>query len=150
MIKISFFIGVIIILFSCRHQNLDDKNGIEAIQSNKTANKLQIKSPSFTDTLQFIHFEGNFDYWSGVFLNASKDTVTLVTDSNINESLINKLFEVKWFVDTLVEAGDNDSKALAKRLSSFKPIHGNPFVEPITEEKFSMTSKSPPKQEIST
>ncbi|WP_256003538.1 hypothetical protein [Pedobacter deserti] len=88
-----------------------------------------------TDTLQFIHFEGNFDYWYNIFLNASKDTISLVTDSAIDDRFKNTLFEVKWFADTLYEAGDNDSKYTANRMSHFRPLKGKPFVAPITEEQ---------------
>jgi len=92
--------------------------------------------PEFTtDTLQFIHFEGNFDYWSCVFLNSQKDTVTLVTDTMLSSKLKNRLFEVKSFMDTLLQAGDNDSKFAARRMSEFRLLKGKPFVAPITEKQ---------------
>lgn len=87
-----------------------------------------------TDTLQFIHFEGNYDYWGGVFVNARKDTLLLVTDQMIADGFKNKLLEVHWFTDTLHEAG-NDSMYAAKRLSRFKVVEGKLFVSPLTEEQ---------------
>ncbi|RCH54066.1 hypothetical protein DJ568_14370 [Mucilaginibacter hurinus] len=99
---------------------------------------------SNTDTLQFIHFDGNFDYWYAVFINQRKDTVKLVTDTAIAYNLKNRLFEVKWFIDTLYEAGDNDSKYTAKRMSHFRLINGKPFVAPITEKKVLQDVKNIP------
>jgi hypothetical protein len=43
-------------------------------QGEKTQGELHL------DTLQVIHFEGNFDYWYGVFINSHKDTVQLIMD----------------------------------------------------------------------
>lgn len=87
------------------------------------------------DTLQFIHFEGNFDYWYGAFIDARKDTVQLVVDDTIPAKLKNKLVEVQWFIDTLFEAGDNDSKYAAKRLKTIRQVDGTLFLTPVTEEK---------------
>ncbi|TCD01397.1 hypothetical protein [Pedobacter psychroterrae] len=132
MTRFNLFIASALLLAAC--------NGDKAKQQTPTGSQAIPVSPNpkpqiHTDTLQFIHFEGNFDYWSCIFLNSSKDTVTLVTDSMINEKFKNRLFEVKWFKDTLVQAGDNDSKFAANRMSHFRPIKGKPFVAPITEEK---------------
>lgn len=111
--------------------NQQSPSGDEAISNSQIGGH---KPEIHTDTLQFIHFEGNFDYWSCIFLDASRDTISLVTDSMIADNFKNRLFEVKWFTDTLVEAGDN-SKYAANRMSQFKPIKGKPFVAPITEAK---------------
>ena len=104
--------------------------------------KVAIKKPNnkpgatiTTETLQFIHFEGNFDYWSCVFLDSKKDTIVLVTDSMISGRYKNRLFLVSYFTDTLYQAGDNDSKYTARRMSDFKLLKGKPFVKPITEQQ---------------
>lgn len=89
----------------------------------------------YTDTLQFIHFEGSFDYWHGVFIDARKDTVQIVVNDPIPAKLKNKLVEVKWFTDSLSEAGDNDAKYAAKRLKTIRPVNGAIFSAPVTEEK---------------
>ncbi|WP_205943304.1 hypothetical protein [Pedobacter frigoris] len=126
-------ITVILLIGACKNKKAADQLGqATAVTKNQ---HLQPKAQIHTDTLQFIYFEGNFDYWSCIFLNSSKDTITLVTDSMIADSFKNKLFEVKWFTDTLVQAGDNDSKFAANRMSQFRPIKGKPFVAPITEEQ---------------
>jgi hypothetical protein len=87
-----------------------------------------------TDTLQYIHFEGNFDYWYVVGINANKDTVQLVTDRQLPSKFRNKLLEVKWFTDTLTEAVDNEAPYAAKRLKSFRLIGGKLFSLPVTEQ----------------
>jgi len=89
----------------------------------------------YTDTLQFIHFEGNFDYWYGVFINARKDTIQLIVNDPISAKLKNTLVEVKWFSDSLSEAGDNDTKYEAKRLKVIRHVNGALFSAPVTEEK---------------
>lgn len=131
----TLFVCMILVLMACKDKkSANQTNKVTpaisiSAQSNKPVVKIQ------TDTLQFIHFEGNFDYWSCVFLNSSKDTITLVTDSMITDNFKNRIFEVKWFTDTLLMAGDNDSKYAANRMSHFRPIKGKPFVPPITEER---------------
>lgn len=89
----------------------------------------------YTDTLQFIHFEGNFDYWYGVFIDARKDTVQLVVNDPIPAKLRNKLVEVTWFTDSLSEAGDNGAKYAAKRIKAIRQVNGALFSAPVTEEK---------------
>jgi hypothetical protein len=133
MKQLPLLITVILLLSACKNKKAADQSG-QATSVTKNQH-LQPKSQIHTDTLQFIYFEGNFDYWSCIFLNSSKDTITLVTDSMINDNFKNRLFEVKWFTDTLVQAGDNDSKFAANRMSHFRPIKGKPFVAPITEEQ---------------
>ena len=135
MSKFVLFIVATIFLCSCKNKKPADP-GINATSASpaKTQN-IKNKPPIHTDTLQFIHFEGNFDYWSCVFLDSSKDTITLVTDSIIDDRFKNQLFEVKWFTDTLYQAGDNDSKYAANRMTHFRPINGKPFVAAISEKQ---------------
>ena len=124
-----------LLFFSCNNKQAA-KGGTQdsaAIATKKVKSNPVVKL--HTDTLQFIHFDGNADYWTCVFLNSQKDTITLVTDSVISDGFKNRIVEVKWFTDTLFEAGDNDSKYAADRMSHFRPIKGRPFVAPITEEK---------------
>jgi len=133
--KFNVFLASMFLLTSCQNNEHAADAVADTLVTETKTQKLQPKPKIHTDTLQFIHFEGNFDYWSCVFLNSSKDTITLVTDSMITDNFKNRLFSVKWFTDTLYEAGDNDSKYAADRMSHFKPIKGKPFVAPITEEQ---------------
>lgn len=84
---------------------------------------LKAEAPLHTDTLQFLSFDGNFDYWTADFLNAKNDTIQLVTDSVLDDRLKNKMMSVQWKTDTLTEAGDNESKYAAKRMMSFTVIN---------------------------
>lgn len=86
-----------------------------------------VKNPGHRDTLQFLNFDGNTDYWYAVFLNREKDTVQLVSDTTLTDQLLGKLTEVDWKTDTLYEAGDDNRPYLAKRLLSFKPVKGKAF-----------------------
>jgi len=91
-------------------------------------------APEHTDTLQFIHFDGNTDYWYAYFLNEKKDTVRLVTDQDMTDNLLGKLLQVMWKEDILSEAGDGERPYKDERLISFKPIQGAPFAQPLTEQ----------------
>ena len=135
MSKFALFIIATTFFYSCKNKKAADPVINNTSTALSTTQNVKTKPPIHTDTLQFIHFEGNFDYWFCVFLDSSKDTVTLATDSTIEDRFKNQLFEVKWFTDTLVQAGDNDSKFAANRMSHFRPIKGRPFVAPITEEQ---------------
>lgn len=133
IINIFLFTTTLLLLTACKNKKANEQS---LKQTTVTQNKQErSKAEIHTDTLQFIYFEGNFDYWSCIFLNSSKDTISLVTDSMITYNFKNRLFEVKWFTDTLYQAGDNDSKFAANRMSHFKPIKGKPFVAPITEQQ---------------
>ena len=132
--KIFLFITTVMLLTACKNKKATEQNE-KRPATTTTMQHIKPAAQIHTDTLQFIYFEGNFDYWSCIFLNSSKDTISLVTDSMITYNFKNRLFEVKWFTDTLYQAGDNDSKFAANRMSHFKPIKGKPFVAPITEQQ---------------
>lgn len=132
--KIFLFITTVMLLTACKNKKATEQN-IKGPATTTTMQHIKPAAQIHTDTLQFIYFDGNFDYWSCIFLNSSKDTISLVTDSMITHDFKNRLFEVKWFTDTLYQAGDNDSKFAANRMSHFKPIKGKPFVAPITEQQ---------------
>lgn len=129
--KLYPFLAFVFLFIACNNKK-EHKATIEQVfkkQGEKKQGELHL------DTLQFIHFEGNFDYWYGVFINSHKDTVQLIVDDVIPPKLKNSLVKVQWFTDTLFEAGDNDSKYAAKRLKSIHQIDGVLFEAPVTEEK---------------
>jgi hypothetical protein len=133
--KLYTALALLCLLAACNNQK---NTGSAVLDTTKTTLVKQGKNPPahlYTDTLQFIHFEGNFDYWYGVFINSRKDTVQLVVSDAIPSKLKNKLVEVKWFNDTLFEAGDNDSKYGAKRLKAIRLLAGTVYSQPVTEEK---------------
>ncbi|MGM9475222.1 hypothetical protein ACS5PU_02285 [Pedobacter sp. GSP4] len=88
-----------------------------------------------TDTLQFIHFDGNGDYWDAYFLNAQKDTVRLVTDREFDLGVRDQLMKVQWKTDTLFSAGEGEAKYMDKRLIGFSPVKGKLFSRPLTENE---------------
>ncbi len=135
MIRFSLFIVSVLLLSSCQNKGGAKHDTTDSLATVRKTQSNQSRPLMHTDTLQFIHFEGNFDYWSCVFLNSSKDTVGLVTDTMIADNFKNRLFEVKWFTDTIEVAGDGGSKQAANRMSHFKLLKGKPFIAPITEEQ---------------
>src|SRR5215217_1775194 len=138
MTRIPLFITAALLFVACNNKKVSEHTKKQIIATPKKYDSPKPTPQTHTDTLQFIHFDGNSDYWSCVFLNSSKDTITLVTDSVIADSLRNKLFEVKRFTDTLYEADDNDSKYAANRMSHFRPVNEKPFVAPVTDERVLM------------
>jgi hypothetical protein len=133
--KLYTALALLCLLAACNN----NKNAGFAVQDTTDTRHVKQAEKSaphlYTDTLQFIHFEGNFDYWYGVFINSRKDTVQLVVNDVIPSKLKNKLVEVKWFTDTLFEAGDNDSKYGAKRLKAIRRLAGAVYSPPVAEEK---------------
>lgn len=133
--KIYTALAMVCLLAAC-HNNKSSPSAGKDTTKVKLVKQHEKNAPHlYTDTLQFIHFEGNFDYWYGVFIDARKDTMQLVVNDPIPAKLKNKLVEVKWFMDTLSEAGDNDSKYAAKRLKAIRRVNGALFSAPVTEEK---------------
>ena len=123
------------LLTACDHQKPSQPGVEDTTQARITRNDKKGEPQLMTDTLQFIHFEGNFDYWYGVFINARKDTIQLVVNDVIPAKWKDQLVEVKWLTDTLYEAGDHDSKYAAKRLKAIRRVDGSLYSHPVTEEK---------------
>lgn len=100
----------------------------------KPLNKVAV-SKITTDTLQFIHFDANGDYWDAFFLKPDKDTLRLITDHEFKENMRNTLMKVQWKTDTLFSAGEGEEKYEDKRLVSFSKIKGKLFAKPLTEKE---------------
>ncbi|MHA4894675.1 hypothetical protein ACXZ1K_07990 [Pedobacter sp. PWIIR3] len=118
MTRFTLLILTAILLVACKNKKSVEKNTV--LNTSKEA-------VTHTDTLQFVAFDGNAGYWISTFLNSKNDTVSFVTDSAISEHLKDRLFKVSWFSDTLYEAGDNDRKYTANRLSHLRLLKGKPF-----------------------
>ncbi|MVN90262.1 hypothetical protein [Mucilaginibacter aquatilis] len=130
-----YLLGVIGVLMACNNKKpttiINKDSTTISAATTAAVNKPQLH----TDTLQYIHFDGNYDYWFAVFIDKQKDTLQLVVDDAPNAKFRNKLVQVTWFTDTLTQAGDNESKYAGKRLKSIHPITGKAFIEPVTEQK---------------
>ena len=77
---------------------------------------------TYTDTLQFLSFEDNYDYWYGVFMTNNGDTISLIYDEEIDDALKNRYFEVEWAIDSLYSAGEDEELYFGERLFSFKVL----------------------------
>ncbi|WP_295767911.1 hypothetical protein [uncultured Mucilaginibacter sp.] len=130
-----YLLGVIGVLTACNNKKptavIDKDSTTTSAAITTTVTKPQVH----TDTLQYIHFDGNYDYWFAVFIDKQKDTLQLVVDDPPNPKFRNKLVQVTWFTDTLTQAGDNESKYAGKRLKSIRPITGKTFTDSVTEQK---------------
>jgi hypothetical protein len=106
-----------------------------ALITDSNSKVIRIPSPITSETLQFIHFDGNYDYEYAYFLDHNKDTVRLVTDADFKLKDVGKLMAVTWKTDTLFEAGEGEKKYTDKRLLSHNIIAGKPYVARVTESK---------------
>lgn len=133
----NFTLPLLLFLAACSSNQKDEKvkdSTTRITATTTTQTKPSKPAPEHTDTLQFIHFDGNGDYWNAFFINARKDTLRLVTDQELTDKLLGKLLQVKWRPDTLTEAGDGERPYEDKRLTDFKEIPGKPFAQPLTEQ----------------
>ncbi|WP_306350213.1 hypothetical protein [Flavobacterium sp. '19STA2R22 D10 B1'] len=131
MIRYASFIIGLLFFTGCKKE--EPQKSVKPIVEIPVEVPLKIE----TDTLQFLYFEDNFDYWMAMMLDKQGDTVTLVYDDVIDsEKYKDKMFVVKWHTDTLSEAGDNEVKYVAKRMTEFKVSNLKPYKQTsITEEK---------------
>ncbi len=77
----------------------------------------------YTDTVNFISFDDNYDYW--YFLaQKNKDTVQIMysVDIPINELVKGDKIEINWGMKRLEEAGDPEISYVKPYLVSFKKI----------------------------
>jgi len=74
----------------------------------------------YTDTLTFLSFDGNYDYWFGLFLTEKQDTVYVICDDVIEESNNGKEVVLRWEVDSLYEAGEGDELYYQERVVSLE------------------------------
>lgn len=129
----ALFLGLCLFT-ACQHKKPAASDDVDTTIISTTKSPQKVETQLNTDTLQYIHFEGNFDYWYAVFINAKKDTVQLVVNDAPPAKFRNKLVQVQWFTDTLTEAGDNEAKYASKRLKNIRLADGKPFLPPVTEQ----------------
>lgn len=76
----------------------------------------------YTDTVKFIHFNDNYDYWY-FLVKKSKDTVHIVyADDSIHQLANGDEIVINWEIKQLQEAGDNEIVYTKHYLVSFKKI----------------------------
>lgn len=137
MKSLIFYFSIIISLISCGGQNQSN----ETSDSNDTSlnsdlidsiSIVEFKSEmrpgktdwdvneEFVDTLKFLSFEDNYDYWYAVFEAPNGESVYFKWDEPIEGSLNNSIFAIKWRVDSLWEAGEGDELYFQETLISFE------------------------------
>ncbi|MBS7566499.1 hypothetical protein KHS38_18990 [Mucilaginibacter sp. Bleaf8] len=124
-----------LLAFACKNKPQTGTQITDTVIKSTTAQvQTATTKPEHTDTLQFLYFDGNGDYWQAYFMNARKDTVNMITEDDGLDKLSNHILEVKWRPDTFEEAGD-DGKFEAKHLIRFKEVPGQLFEKPKQEEE---------------
>ncbi len=78
---------------------------------------------TYTDTLKFLSYNTDTDYWFGIFLTKKGDKVNLIYDEEIGEEYKNKLLIIKWKIDKFYSAGEEEEMYYAERLISFEILN---------------------------
>lgn len=76
----------------------------------------------YFDTLTFLTFDGDYDYWFGEFKTSQLDTVYLVYDDFIKDDNVGNKMILQWKVDSLYEAGEGDELYYQERLITYKVL----------------------------
>lgn len=79
-------------------------------------------STIYKDTLEFISFDDNYDYGYAMFKTKDGKSVSLVYDDIIETKLSHGIFAVEWKIDSLYEAGEEESLYYDERLLSYEVI----------------------------
>src|SRR5690606_1441622 len=74
----------------------------------------------YTDTVRFVNFDDNGDYW-WFNIEKNKDTIGLIHNSHLNCVRGDKL-EIQWKMDSIWIAGEGDSLAFSEWLVSAKKL----------------------------
>lgn len=90
---------------------------------------------TYTDTITFISYDDNYDYW--YFLaKKSKDTIAInYTDEAISQLVKGDNIVIDWEMKRLEEAGDEDITYVKPYLISFKKINSSKSKENIVTSK---------------
>ncbi len=73
-----------------------------------------------TDTLQFVEFDGNGDYYVATFIDRDGTLTSLYCDNDIDANLSGKLMRVTWQMDTFYAAGVGDTPYQGEQLLTYK------------------------------
>lgn len=76
----------------------------------------------YVDTLTFLSFNSDYDYYYGEFETSLGDTVTLVYGELMDDKNVRRKLVAQWEMDSLYEAGENDELYLQERLIGFEVI----------------------------
>lgn len=76
----------------------------------------------YTDTLTFLSFDSNYDYWFCLFQTRELDTVYMAYNDLVEEVNAGRIFIVQWKVDSLFEAGEGDELYFQERIISYDVI----------------------------
>ncbi|RYY54532.1 MAG: hypothetical protein EOO05_20200, partial [Chitinophagaceae bacterium] len=92
--KLSILMVLLVLLTACQQKKPPEKAGRDTAALITGKVHPEPAAQLHTDTLQYLHFEGNFDYWYAVFIDARKDTLQLVVNDPVPTGYRNKLVEV--------------------------------------------------------
>ena len=76
-----------------------------------------------SDTMQFLSYNGDYDYEYVVLATQTGDTFSIVCWDCIDEAEAGKWFIVNWEMDTLYEAGEGDEPYQKEVLRSYQKLN---------------------------
>ena len=74
----------------------------------------------YIDTLTFLFYNDDADYFYNIFLTRQKDTVYIVCNDIIDNSNEGRLMTVTWKIDSLYEAGEGDELYYQERMIKYE------------------------------
>ena len=95
---------------------VDFKSDIRPDQQEWFLNKI------YTDTLLFLEFDSDYDYWYGYFENSDGKEFTMVYDSIIEPAFNNSILLVEWEIDSMWDVGDDDALYYDERMLSYRVL----------------------------
>jgi len=91
---------------------------LEVIEEIQESNKLE-ENGMHSDTMQFLSYNGDYDYAYVVLINRTGDTLSIVCSECMDEADAGRWFVINWEMDTLYEAGEGDEPYLKEVLRSY-------------------------------
>jgi hypothetical protein len=77
----------------------------------------------YVDRLRFIDFNDDYDYGFSRFITEKGDTVRILHNDPIDNSLRNKMMTVLWEIGTFYEAGEGEQRYFKEQLISYEVIN---------------------------
>jgi len=148
--KVSFLLltAFFMILTSCAGSESEDGSGSDTGQSGNGDSNTELKFESqlypeksdwdhnetYSDTLEFLRYDDNYDYAFMVFKTADGKEAQIVSGVDMDNALTGSICLVEWYIDTLYEAGEGDVPYLQENLSYIEVLEATDNFEPFIRQ----------------
>ncbi|MCH8904267.1 MAG: hypothetical protein IIA45_10175 [Bacteroidetes bacterium] len=116
-------------------EEYDIHEKIEGFQSELRLGKTDWNlEETFTDSLEFIEYNTDYDYWYAVFKNKEGKEIALYTNTEIDNFYQNRDFVVKWRVGKFSEAGEGEAIYYSEKLVSYNMLNSSSSFEKFLKQ----------------